>query len=536
MGRGASRGFPGRAAARSHRTFAAAALPLIALTLAALGSGDPLAAKPKPKPQTRPNVIVIVTDDMPRSFLQQSTVPNTIELLANQGTTFTNSVVTTPLCCPSRASYLSGQYGHNNGVLANKPGYADLRNKRSTLPFWLKRAGYYTAHVGRYLNGYKNSGGEKPAPGWDGWYTALEPRNYYDYNLAVNGDSIHYGKKPKHYLTRVLNSRVAKVIRQRAPGGRPFYIQLDHYAPHDEWRDSGGACGASAIPGPGDLSPFASQPLPTPPNFNEEDMNDKPPFLYALEPVDEFALSDIEREWRCRMASMRAVDRGVQKIVSTLTAKGELDNTMIAFTSDNGFYHGEHRIPFEKYLPYEEGIHVPLLVRFPTSVGAVPAVDHVVANIDLTATVLDIAGASPCVGRQGTGCRVLDGRSFLPLAQGQSPDWALDREIVIELDRRFGGPGLPFRPCFYEGIRTATHSYIEYLSLPGADGLCREARQVELYDVEADPYQLQNMFPAKPGTAERVLYDYLTDRLAVLNDCSGIEGRDPPPASGHYCD
>jgi N-acetylglucosamine-6-sulfatase len=508
---------------------------LAALAVGSLGGGvGPAAAKPKP--QTRPNLVVIQVDDMPLSFMQPSVMPNTIELLGNQGTTFSEYVVTTPLCCPSRATLLSGQYGHNNGVLANRPGYSDLVDKQNILPAWLKRSGYSTIHIGRYLNGYKQVGSHRPGPGWDEWYTALEPRNYYSYDLETNGRNVHYGKKPKDYLTSVLNNLAVRAIRRHSKGPKPFYIQLDHLAPHDEWRNTGGPCGRSAIPAPGDLEPFANVPLPSPPNYNEEDMSDKPAFLYALETVDEFAQADIQREWRCRVASMLAVDRGVQRIVSTLGAKGELGNTMIAFVSDNGFYHGEHRIPYEKYLPYEEGIHMPMLIRFPPSVGAVPSVDTMTANIDIAPTLLELGGATPCIGKKGTVCRVLDGRSVLPLARGENPDWAAERDIVIELDRRFGEASLPFRPCFYQGIRTVTYSYIEYLSVPGADGLCRETRQIDFYDVDADPYQLENLFPTPPATPERTAYERLSARLNELRDCSGIEGRDPVPASGHYCD
>jgi hypothetical protein len=122
------------------------------------------------------------------------------------------------------------------------------------------------------------------------------------------------------------------------------------------------------------------------------------------------------------------------------------------------------------------------------------------------------------------------------LARGESPDWAPDRNIVIELDRRFGEESLPFRPCYYQGLRTVQYSYVDYLSLPGPDGLCRESKQIDFYDLDADPYQLENLFPTPPATPERTAYDQLTARLAELRDCAGIEGRDPAPASGHYCD
>jgi arylsulfatase A-like enzyme len=510
----------------------AAWLMSLAAVGAALASG---AAEPaSAKPQARPNIIVVITDDMPLSYMNASTLPNTIELLGNQGTTFTDSVVTTPLCCPSRAAYLTGQYGHNNGVLSNRPGYGDLVGKTNTLPVWLRNSGYTTIHLGRYFNGYKEVGGTKVAPGWDRWFTALEPRNYYDYDLEVNDRTVHYGKAPKDYLTSVINGIAVREIRKQAKRKRPFYMQVDQLAPHDEWRNSGGPCGASAIPGPGDLEQFANEPLPEGPSFNEQDMSDKPPYMAVRPVLNEVSIADITREYRCRLASMLAVDRGVERIVSTLAAKGELDNTLVVFTSDNGFYNGEHRVPFEKYLPYEEGIHMPLLARFPASVGAVSQVDPTVSQIDLTATILELAGAPPCMNKNV--CRTLDGRSFLPLARGETPDWVDDRGILIELDRRFG-EGLKELPCFYDGIRTATDVYIEYLSVPDPiDGLCRESFQAELYDLAADPFQLENLYPTKPGTAERERQAQLKARLDVLRDCAGIEGRDPVPASGHYCE
>jgi arylsulfatase A-like enzyme len=511
-------------AAAGLATFAAVAATLVA------GAAEPAGAKP----QLRPNIVVVITDDMPLSFMRQSTLPNTIELLGNQGTTFTDSVVTTPLCCPSRAAYLSGQYGHNNGVLSNRPGYEDLVDKANTLPVWLRNAGYTTVHVGRYFNGYKQVGGTKVAPGWDRWYTALEPRNYYDYDLEVNGKTVHYGKAPHDYLTSVINKLAVRTIRSQAKRKKPFYMQVDQLAPHDEWRNSGGTCGAAAIPGPGDLANFINEPLPMGPNFNEQDMSDKAPWIATRPFLNEFAIEDITREYRCRLASMLAVDRGVQRIVSALAAQGELDNTMVVFTSDNGFYNGEHRVPFEKYLPYEEGIHMPLLARFPTSVGAVPTVTSTVSQIDLTATILELAGAAPCVNKNV--CRVLDGRSFLPLARGENPDWAENRGILIELDRRFG-EGTKSLPCQYNGIRTATDFYVEYLSLPDPiDGLCREDFQVEFYNLQNDPFELQSLYPTKPGSAQRALQEELRARLDVLRDCAGIAGRDPVPASGHYCE
>ena len=348
-----------------------AALGAVATLAMALAGGGVDEAGAKPKPQTRPNLIVILLDDMPMSYLEP-TSPNTIELLGNQGTTFSEFVVTTPLCCPSRATFLTGQYGHNNGILANRPGYPDLVDKQNTLPVWLRRAGYETIHIGRYLNGYKQFG---------------------SHAVGARMGRVVLGARAAQLLQlRPRGKRRHRPLRQQAEGLPDVRVQPVRDAGHPPALQ-----GVEAVlhpgrspraprrvaqlrrgvrpkrdPRSGDLARFSSSPLPSPPNYDEADMSDKPQFLHVLEPIDEFVYADLQREWQCRMASMLAVDRGVQRIVSTLAAKGELDNTMVAFTSDNGFYNGEHRVPFEKYLPYEEGIHMPMLVRFPTSVGAVP--------------------------------------------------------------------------------------------------------------------------------------------------------------------
>ena len=157
-------------------------------------------------PTKQPNIVVITTDDQTLASLSAATMPNTLESIGAGGTEFTNAVVTTPLCCPSRATLLTGQYAHNHRTLANNPGYEDLRDKRNTLPVWLHRAGYVTAHVGKYLNGYK-AAADRPrdvAPGWDQWHTVLDPRKYvryYGYKLAVTGELTRVGSKPRDYIT-----------------------------------------------------------------------------------------------------------------------------------------------------------------------------------------------------------------------------------------------------------------------------------------------------------------------------------------------
>ncbi len=176
---------------------------------------------------------------------------------------------------------ITGQYGHNNGVLANRPGYGALTDRRSTLPAWLRAAGYRTAHVGRWMNGFRKFGGGGAAPGWDSWFTMGESQTYFGYKVNDDGSEIRFGKGRRDYVTRVLNQAALKVIRREVGSSRPFYLQLDHIAPHADGAngEKTGPCAHSAIPPSRAPTGFETTPLPTPPSFNEADVGDKPSFV-----------------------------------------------------------------------------------------------------------------------------------------------------------------------------------------------------------------------------------------------------------------
>jgi arylsulfatase A-like enzyme len=235
---------------------------------------------------------------------------------------------------------------------------------------------------------------------------------------------------------------------------------------------------------------------------------------------------------------MRAVDRGIATIVRALRSEHELDNTAIVFTSDNGWLQGEHRVPGRKVDPYEESLHVPFVVRLPKAMrrrhGAPRSLSTTVANVDVAPTLLQIAGTKPC-SHPGH-CRVLDGRSLLRAIRSDGRRWPRNRAILLEL-RTPSNRAMPYTPCNYQGIRTARQVYVEYHSWTAADqGACTRKEEVEHYDLRADPFELQNLFPAPAGTVRASQERELAARLARLEDCAGISGRDPRPASGHYCD
>jgi N-acetylglucosamine-6-sulfatase len=481
--------------------------------------------------QKPPNIVMVMTDDQDVPSVDVA-MPKLQRELGDSGTAFSNYVVTTPKCCPARASYLTGQYGHNNGVLENNPGYEALKDRKNVLPAWLQEAGYRTAHVGKFLNGYdRRSGtkqGLKPAPGYDKWYAMLRPYRYYDYDVTVNGTEVHYGKGKRAYSTRILTKYAKQFVDHSAPRNHPFFLDLSYWAPHSERTQAKrtGGCNGSSIPSPKDLDAFSGTEAPEPPSFDEDDVSDKPSWIRNLPPLNGSDRATIERDYRCRLASLVDVDRGIGQIYKRIKHAGELDNTVFVFTSDNGFFQGEHRIVKGKGLPYDEAIKVPMIVSLPSGLGgdsAPSTVSEPVASIDIAPTLLELAQADPC--RKGGKCRTLDGRSMLPLLEGGSDAWPADRGIEIESE------DASHTPCAYISIRTTQYLLAKYDERPGG-GTCgpQDERVRELYDLGADPFELDNLHPAP------VVEPALEERLDALRGCSGSEDSDSTGAAANPCE
>jgi arylsulfatase A-like enzyme len=490
-------------------------------------------------PAERPNIVVVNTDDQAASMLTPRVMPQTFDVIVRHGARFERSIVGTPLCCPSRATFLSGQYGHNNGVLWNIPGYGALSDPHNTLPVWLRRAGYRTVHIGKYLNLYSRAVSD-PAevpPGWSGWHTMLEPDRYYGFSYAENG-SIHTLESSRsNYATRVFNREAVNVLRHLGP--RPLFMVVDQFAPH-RWPGPGKVAGCPAPapePAPSDRDLFAHHPLPRPPSFNELDVSDKPSFIRGRARFGPSQIDGIRTGYRCGLASLRAVDRGIGRIWRELGRAGERRDTVIIFTSDNGFYFGEHRINVGKEIPYRESLEVPLAIRLPPRMMANGdgriRVHRLVANVDLPATIIDLAGAKPCSGK--TPCRTLDGRSLVGLARGRGQGFPKNRAIPLELEVGFRlAPDLI--SCAYSGIWVREEVMITHRSAAGPSGLCAPTSESEYYDLRADPFQLENRFPAPTGTPLAAREAELAARAQRLASCSGIKGRDPPLPGQNFCE
>lgn len=436
-------------------------------------------------PARLPNILVIMTDD--QTIEDMRVLEKTRALLADQGTTFENSFVSYPLCCPSRSTFLTGQYAHNHGVVANAGpnGYPRL-DETNTLAVWLEDAGYFTAHVGKYLNGYTNPAAP---PGWSRWFGLLDPTTYryYDYKVSEDGVPVSYGSAEEDYQTDVLAAEAERILRSFVGKSQPLFLVVTPLAPHLESR---GRVTSKPLAAPRHEGAFAEKRFPVKPSFNEASLEDKPAHLKRRPKLNKAGVEDVVEVYRARHASLLAVDDLVERLVRSLEETGDIHHTVIVFTSDNGFFLGEHRLPKGKFLPYEEAIRVPLLIRgagFPAG----HTVTQLVSNVDLAPTLLELTQAAPR--------RELDGRSLVRLAV--DPDQGKDRTLLIE------GARLNSNSPAYSAVRDDRWLYVEY-----------DKGGRELYDLKTDPYQLRSRHNDRTLTGVRAS---LAARLARLRDCSG---------------
>jgi arylsulfatase A-like enzyme len=410
------------------------------------------------------NFIVIITDDqsadsLPHDppampYLQQATGDPDEHWIV-----FRNGYVNTPLCCPSRATMLTGRYAHEHGVLTNDHG--QVLDESATIAAWLDDAGYHTGLVGKYLNLYPFDRGPYVPQGWDRWWGKEQGSRfslYRDFTLLEQGIPRHFGDAEEEYSTDVLADRAIEFLQQ-APSDEPFFLWFAPLAPHPPWVSPARHAGM-----------YARMPISTPPSIGEPDVTDKPAWVQGLPGLDLDARVDLLQSRRESFETLIAVDEAIRRIVEALEARGDLDHTVIVYVSDNGFSFGEHRW-VKKTCPYEECARVPFLIRYPF---ADRRVEHtLVSAVDLAPTIADLAGVQPTIG--------FSGASLTPLlAEGDAsglPDsvyseWAGDETI----------------PQWWQ-IRTPEFAYIEL-----ATG------ERELYDLVADPYQLDNVVE-DPGYA-----------------------------------
>lgn len=453
---------------------------------------------------THPNIVFILTDDMALSDMQ--VMSNVKALIVDQGASFANFFVTNSLCCPSRSSILRGQYVHNHKVTRNAHGFEhfhDFGHERSTIATWLKEAGYTTALMGKYLNGYALKGKETYVPpGWDEWDSPIDNKAYteFDYRMNENGRIVTYGKSTEDYLTDVLARKAIAFIQQAAGKESPFFLYLATYAPHQP-----------AIPAPRHQNLYSDTKAPRTPSFDEKDVSAKPAFVRARPFLSDKQLAFIDDLYRKRLQSLRAVDEMVREVVQTLKETNQLHNTYIVFTSDNGFHLGQHRLPYGKQTAYEEDIHVPLAIRGP-GIAAKHVVSELGLETDFGPTFAQWAGAAAP--------DFVDGRSLAPLlSQNGLPSHEWRQGVLIE-----HYPGTePFMSKFerllisqkpslppYSAVRTQRYLYVEYTT-----------GERELYDLHSDPTELANIYQG----ADQSLIRRLSAWLSRMKSCHASDCR-----------
>jgi N-acetylglucosamine-6-sulfatase len=535
--------------ARRKVTWALGAL--LTTTAVALGAGSSAQARPvDADTDGRPNILVVMTDDMSATDIKF--MPHVQKLLADKGTSFSNAVDSFPLCCPSRATFITGQYAHNHGVIGNfyPYGWYGMKDRKNILPAWLDKAGYETALIGKWLNGYgaKDAHGEIPN-GFDIWRGLLDVSAYDYFNFEMNkdgtlktwGDSdfakglvkfanievipnpggiqgilaklrevfgpapyTYWGThKPSDYSPDVTGKVAEQIVRRQGNSKKPFFVWWAPAAPHREDVSTTlmGRPGRDPRPPQRYAKEVSKFKLPHPPNFNEPDFSDKSSHLQQSAPsLSQAQIDQLQLDYEGRAGSMMAVDDHVAKLVKILKSTNQLKDTMIVFVSDNGWMEGEHRIPGDKYLPYEESLKVPLIIRGP-GVPAGKTVHGQVSNIDFAPTLVDAAGA-----KAG---RTMDGVSLLSTLADPSkvPNRAIEIEAPAPL---FADPSIPQnkwdRP--YSGVRTDRYTFV----------IWTDTGEHELYDRKKDPFELNNVAgtPQYAGIESR-----LGHKLVELNKCKG---------------
>lgn len=522
----------------------------------------------------KPNFVVIQTDDQTIDSLYATftppggqpvqVMPNTLALIGEKGVSLTRYYVSYPLCCPSRVSLLTGRYAHNHNVRGNvQPnggyfGFSFRGANSNNVATWLQGAGYRTVHIGKFLNGYGDEpydNGTTVPPGWSAWHTTLKADTnhyFYGYQLNNNGvvegpygdsgswDTREYGEesrddfgcplaplngRPCLYETDVFN-RIASEELLGTPPGTPFYLQLDYTAPHGDFRRPAGP-----EPAPRHYNSFAGARLPhnRQQGVNEGNVADKPRFIREAPFLSPTELHTYRVYYEKQLESLRAIDEGVKQVVDTLGAIGQLRNTYIIFTSDNGFFFGEHRLTGGKFIAYEPATHLPFLMRGP---GIKPGTTtgELAMNIDIAPTILELAGV--------TATKSVDGRSLVPYvtdttlrsrrpllfesfvetndvnANGQEPAETASSSAATSSQSE-ATASIVAPPKDYVGIRYGAWKYIEWPS-----------GEKELYDITKDQYELNNLARDKNYAPIR---NFLRNHLFELKDCSGRTCRENLP-------
>jgi len=484
------------------RHFRAFALVGVLLSAAGLVAACTHSSKPpSPKPRVdKPNIVFVLTDDLSDNLVQY--MPHVISM-EKAGTAFSNYTVTDSLCCPSRASIFSGNFPHDTHVFDNTKDHGGFQTfnargeESSTFATGLQSVGYRTAMMGKYLNGYNPNqklGGTSPyiPPGWSEWDVAGDGYKEFNYSLNENHNIVKYGNAPSDYLTDVISQKGQNFIKASAKANKPFLLELATFSPHLPY-----------VPAPQDANSFPGLKAPRGPSYNHKPQNAPSWFNLVPASLKGGLQNNDDKQFRLRVQDVQSVDRMIANLESTLSAAGVAGNTILVFSSDNGFHLGEHGLAAGKKTAFETDVHVPLVATGP-GIAAGKTVAAPVENIDLAPTFETLGGAKPPSS--------MDGRDFSGLLYGAAAnDWR--NAALVE---HYGGEDNPNDPDYsppaagnpptYNALRTPTFTYVEYVN-----------GEREYYDRSKDPHELDNIAGQLPASKMSALHA----AIQKLVDCHG---------------
>lgn len=447
----------------------------------------------------RPNLVVILIDDLRFDEVGLCGHPYLktphIDRIGLEGLNFVNAFHTTPLCSPNRASILTGQYASRHGVIDNVARDA-LSHRLQNYHLVLQRLGYETAHIGKWHMG--NSA--DPRPGYDRWVSFPGHGSIVDPELNIDGRP----SRQRGYVTDLLNAQALDFVDRARE--RPFALFLAHKAVHpDAFQAADGTLAPGAggyLPAPRHADLYRGEHFPPRPNVMPPDkaLKTKPAFAEAFDlratdkgrAVMDWIQSGSQEEIRLRAAMMASVDEGVGQLFERLERRGILDDTLLLFLGDNGYFFGEHGLGPERRFAYEEGIRTPFLVRYPRRLPAGQQRRRMALALDIAPTLVELAGgrARDLAGMQG--------RSLLPLAQSDRvAGWR--KSFMCEYFTENAMPWL--HGMTYKAVRTEHHKYIHWVQKSPTGRECDE-----LYDLRADPFEMRNLArqPAQAATVARL--------------------------------
>nr|XP_033322667.1 N-acetylglucosamine-6-sulfatase-like [Megalopta genalis]XP_033322668.1 N-acetylglucosamine-6-sulfatase-like [Megalopta genalis] len=440
------------------------------------------------------NIVLIIADDLDIVLDGMVPLKNTVDLIGRRGASFSNCFVASPICCPNRASILTGKYQHNHLVVnntidggCNSIKWQELQEPNTFAAYLNQQASYATFYAGKYLNKYGNTnvGGASHVPiGWDWWAGLIGNSKYYNYSMSINGTVQKFNSTVFDYLTDLITEFTMSFIKTRKADGQPFLAVLAPPAPH-----------APFTPAVRHYGIYNGTKAKRTPNFNKlTEMNKHWLARRGPSPLPDEVLPKLDEIYSRRWETLLALDDLVTNVYQTLKSEGLLDDTYIIFTSDNGYHIGQFSMPMDKRQPYETDIRVPLLIRGP---GIEPSkISAPVSSVDLFATILEIAGVQ----------RPSDGTSLLKKTLPE------DRTLLIEYrgEKSEGVPssGCPSdsdinlsycmkdMACKCQDAANNTFSCIRRVSRKFNNIFCvfeDDQHYVEAYNITTDNYQMENI-------------------------------------------